>query len=329
MNSWKKVVTIVLALCMLIVLVGCSESQTSETPQDASPSEFKIGYVANTHDSFMLTMATGAEDAAKELGVTFIPMTQSGSSGNINEQASAVENLIAQDVDAIVLSANQPEAMVKSLTAADEAGIIVVSCNVSCADVFPKQATFVGLEDKTACYLGGKALLEQMPDGGKGAGIGIVCGEEGQNSAIARYEGYKQACEEAGATVLAYQWTDWTAETTASIAEDWITKFGDELNGIMVPSDSMCGGLFPILEQNKLTGELFICGMGGFQIAYDAFEKGQMQATQGMKPYEFGNLAVKAAYDLLNGKEVEKFIDTGVTILTPENYKTADHKWID
>ncbi|HUW59633.1 MAG TPA: substrate-binding domain-containing protein, partial [Candidatus Bathyarchaeia archaeon] len=55
-----------------------------------------------------------------------------------------------------------------------------------------------------------------------------------------------------------------------------------------------------------------------------ALKEGSIQALVVQNPYQMGYQGVKAAIDHLEGKPVEKRVDTGVTVVTMENFNNPD-----
>jgi ribose transport system substrate-binding protein len=51
---------------------------------------------------------------------------------------------------------------------------------------------------------------------------------------------------------------------------------------------------------------------------------GLVQALIVQNPYRMGYEGVKAAVDAIQGKPVEKRVDTGVTVVTMENFNNPD-----
>jgi ribose transport system substrate-binding protein len=58
----------------------------------------------------------------------------------------------------------------------------------------------------------------------------------------------------------------------------------------------------------------------------DALKNGQVQALVAQNPRKMGYLAVKTMVDHLDGKPVEKYVDTGCALVTKENLDTPDIK---
>jgi ribose transport system substrate-binding protein len=55
-----------------------------------------------------------------------------------------------------------------------------------------------------------------------------------------------------------------------------------------------------------------------------ALERGDIQALIVQNPFQMGYLGVKAAIDAIEGRPVDKRIDTGVTVVTQENLNDPD-----
>jgi ribose transport system substrate-binding protein len=55
----------------------------------------------------------------------------------------------------------------------------------------------------------------------------------------------------------------------------------------------------------------------------EALKKGDIQGLVVQNPMQMGYLGVKAVVDHLQGKKVEKVVDTGVTLVTPDNMGEA------
>src|SRR5690606_27702934 len=93
----------------------------------AQAADMKIGLVAKSlGNGFFEAANKGAQEAAKELGgveVIYTGPTTTTAEGQIE----VINSLIAQGVDAIAISANDPDAVVPALKKAAQRGIKVIS----------------------------------------------------------------------------------------------------------------------------------------------------------------------------------------------------------
>jgi rhamnose transport system substrate-binding protein len=101
------------------------------------------------NNPYFETAASGAQQAAGELGGQFKQVGPSNASGA--EQVPFIQDLTTQNVNAIAVSAADPDAIAPSLRAARQAGIKVVGYDSSPAqgayDVFVNQANTEGIGD--------------------------------------------------------------------------------------------------------------------------------------------------------------------------------------
>jgi rhamnose transport system substrate-binding protein len=116
----------------------------SEAPSAAAP--VKVTFIPKQiNNPYFDAAKTGADKAAAELGGS---VTQVGPSSATEAQASYIQDATTQGVSAIAISANDPNAVVPALTAAQAAGIKIVGYDSSPAsnyDVFVNQVDFSGV----------------------------------------------------------------------------------------------------------------------------------------------------------------------------------------
>jgi len=117
MSSRPRWVAVLAVACL--VITGCGQ-------KGAAPGETRIGIVAKSlGNGFFDAVHKGADEAAAQLHAKIIftgPTTPTAEG-----QAEVINALIAQHVDAIAVSANDPDALVPALKRAMERGIAVVS----------------------------------------------------------------------------------------------------------------------------------------------------------------------------------------------------------
>ena len=76
--------------------------------------------------------------------------------------------------------------------------------------------------------------------------------------------------------------------------------------------------LLALQDINK-AGKVTFVGFDATPQFIEAMKNNQMQGFVVQSPFAIGELGVKAMIDTLIGKPVEKRIDTGVMMITPEN----------
>ena len=113
-----------LAACLVVALAGCGQRQPAEHAN--ANARTRVGLVAKSlGNGFFDAIHRGADEAAQTLNaeVIFTGPTTPTAEGQIE----VINSLIAQQVDAIAISANDPDALVPVLQRAMQRGIKVVT----------------------------------------------------------------------------------------------------------------------------------------------------------------------------------------------------------
>lgn len=114
---------------MVTVLTGCGESRTI------------VGLITKSNTNpFFVKMREGAESTATGLGLEL--RTFAGRfDGDNDTQVQAIENLVASGATAILLTANDPQAIVPAVQRAREAGVLVLALDTPLDPIDAADAT--------------------------------------------------------------------------------------------------------------------------------------------------------------------------------------------
>ncbi len=113
----KRLLTLLLVAMM--ALGACSGALAEEEPLDI------VFVCVDMQGAFWVKMMEGAEIAAQDYGVNL--QFKSGE-GTLEKQISIIENVVLQEVDAIIVDPLDREGIKPALQAAGEAGIPIVTC---------------------------------------------------------------------------------------------------------------------------------------------------------------------------------------------------------
>jgi ribose transport system substrate-binding protein len=80
------------------------------------------------------------------------------------------------------------------------------------------------------------------------------------------------------------------------------------------------------LQDIGKAGKVTFIGFDASDSFVEAMRAKQLNGIVVQDPFKMGYLGVKTMVDHLQGKPVEKRVDTGVTIITPENLDSAEAK---
>lgn len=349
----RKILGMAMALAMTASLIGCgsggddaqtetpdttTEKVTEETTEPEStedsnneggaveskdPADIVVAYAIKGQNAWLEQQAVGCQAACEELGLPSPTIVYAESQQDAESQVKAIEDFMALGADIIIIDPISATVARQALTNAKEQGVVVIDTD-TVGELTDLTYASVGLDEYTASYEGATEFATSYLE--EGDGVVIIAGEQGDANAENRLKGMTEACEANGIAVLGHQYTDWTPAKTTDAMEDFITNYGDEMKGVLVPSDDMAMGAITALEQANKIDQVKIMGYGGFQVAIDAIENGTMSMTVGMHPYMCGYEAVKIGYDIIvNDKyPAEQFIDVGTDLITTENYTEFD-----
>jgi ribose transport system substrate-binding protein len=312
--------TLFLALSFLVALSACSK-------KSSSAKSYTIAVVpqGSTHE-YWKSIHAGAVKASQDLAAQGIQV-------NINwkgplreddreQQTQVVEGFISQNVNGIVLAPFDSHALVRPVEEAAQANIPTVI--VDSALETPKIISFVATDNNK----GGALAADEMGKLLKGKGkVLLLRYQEGVASTHAREEGFVQKLKSSypGIELISSnQFAGPTRDTAKRTSENLLTRYADQIQGVFTPNESSTAGMLLALQDIQKAGKIVFIGFDVSDTFIDAMRGKQLQGIVVQNPFRMGELGVKTMIDHLQAKQVEKRIDTGVMLVTPENLDTSD-----
>ncbi|WP_295585690.1 sugar ABC transporter substrate-binding protein [uncultured Oscillibacter sp.] len=318
----KKFFALALALVMALSLVACGQKEDTPAEEETPATEEEGGATSDIEVAVVLkTLASeywgyveaGCKAAEKDLGIK-VTVVGPGAESDIEGQVAMIEQQIGAGCDAIVCAPNDAGAAAGALQAALDAGIPVLSVDTNVG--IEGQTSFVGTSNVDAAKQGGLWAAEQV---GEGANAVIIYGQEGDNTSNMRRQGYEEACEEAGVTVLAALSGQNTTDGATKTMEDLLNAYPDQIDIVLCHNDDTAIGAMNACK-NAGVSDMTIVGFDGNQSAVDLILAGEMvKATVAQQPYEMGYQVVEAAVKAINDEDVEATINAPVEVVTAEN----------
>jgi ribose transport system substrate-binding protein len=235
-----------------------------------------------------------------------------------DQQIQVVENFMTRHVSAIVLAPLDSQALVRPVQRSMQAGVPVVIMD---SDLKTEQyVSFVATDN----YKGGRLAGDEMGRllGGKGNVI-LLRYAVGSASTEAREAGFLDALKTnfPGIKIVSSdQHAGATRETAYQVSQNLLNRFAREANGIFCPCEP------PTIAMAKALRDLGLAGGKVKMVGFDAgsqsvqdLKNGDVQALVVQNPVRMGYLGVLTAVHHLQGKPVEKRVDTGVSLVTKEN----------
>ena len=243
----------------------------------------------------------GADEAAKELGDVEVIYT-GPTAATAEAQIEVVNSLIAQQVNAIAISANDPDALVPVLKKAMERGIKVISWDSGVAPegrqlhLNPSDINLIG---ETII----KLAADYLPDGGDVAILSAASTATNQNAWI-----------EAAKKVLPTEFPKINLVATV-YGDDDSVKSTDEAKGLIASYPNLKAIIAPttvgvvaaaqVVTDQNLIGKINVTGLALPSEFKQFIDNGASQAVALWNPIDLGYSAIYLANDLVKGDEAK------------------------
>jgi D-xylose transport system substrate-binding protein len=265
--------------------------------------------------------------AAEKLGATVSVQSADASAERQNAQ---IENLIARNVDVIVIVPFNSKTLGNVIAEARKAGIKVVSYDRLILD--SDIDAYISFDNEKVGEMEAQGVYDARPKGN----YFLLGGAPTDNNAKMLREGQlkvlQPAIDKGDIKIVGQQWVpEWSASTALRIVEDALTANNNKIDAIVASNDGTAGGAIQALAAQHLAGKVPVSG----QDADLAAVKRVMDGTQTMTVYkplkliasEAAKMSVQLArgetpafnakYD--NGKEQVPTILLQPTMLTKSN----------
>ncbi|MCD8355676.1 MAG: sugar ABC transporter substrate-binding protein [Clostridia bacterium] len=308
------------AMCVGM-LAGCGGSSGSSASgsgtSGSSDDAYNVCVIVKLTDGHFNKVIAGAKAYADEHDNVTVDIQSPTSATAYDEQANMIETALGSNYDAVVIAPQQSAAAATKVASTDK---VVVALDTDFES--EKKSTFVGTGNLDAAKAGGTAAAEAA----KAAGVEkptaiILTGVQGDETHDTRLEGYTAGIEEAGGEVIEVQYCDALAEKAATAMEGIIQKYPDGVDIILNTCDDMAVAAVKIIQDSGSAAyaDTIVCGFDGNQAAIELIEQGTLAMDVAQLGYDMGYKAVEAAVSVLDGNEVESFVDSGSLVVSSEN----------
>ena len=312
-----------LVVLVVLVAVGCGQQQPAggsvEKNRAPQPGKIRIALAPKgLAHQFWLTVKAGAEAAAKEFGAE-IDWQGPAKETEVDKQISIMEDMISSKVNAIVMAACDENALIGVVQKAIDAGIPVVTIDSGIkSDI---AVSFVATDNVAGGRTAARELARLIGEEGE---VGLIPFVPGAATSELREQGFLEGLAEFANIKLAqklYCMSD--VAKGMSVTEDMMTS-NPGLKGIFAANEPGAIGSAQALKAAGKAGQIKLVAFDASNEEIQALKEGSIQALVVQNPYQMGYQGVKAAIDHLQGKPVDKRVDTGVTVVTMENFNDPE-----
>jgi ribose transport system substrate-binding protein len=318
----KRLLSVLVCITIVVVLItpGCKQKEESEN-------KYRIAVIPKgTTHVFWKSIHAGALKAQQELkdaGLDVEVIWKGPLKEDDREsQIRVVEDFVTRGVSGIVLAPLDDAALRVPVKNAVNYGIpvVIIDSGLKSDDY----TSFVATDNYIGGRKGGERLAEIL--GGKGKVI-MLRYQEGSASTMNREQGFLDVLKEKYPDILvvsANQYGGATTESAYIASENLLAPLrkpdgGLVIDGIFCPNESTAFAMLRALEDSGLAGKVKYVGFDSSDRLVLALRKKYIQGLVLQDPINMGYLGVKTMVRHLQGEKVEKRIDTGSSVATPEN----------
>lgn len=308
MKNLKKLLVIMATL--FISIAGINIASLTQVQAQDEPGELAI-IIPGAEHGWLAGVAYFAELKAEELGIENYRIL---TSSNVNEQASQIDEVLAQEVGAVVLLPHTDELSLSAQKLVDaDIPLIVFDRRVDVDYTAYVAGSNPEIGEVTAELLG-----EELEGSGK---IAVLNNPSAGSVSYERVDAFKAVMEENYADIELVDMTveNFTQEAGLSVATDMLVA-NPELDAIFSIDDESSLGILQAIKDGGREDIQFLSGAGGsqayFQQIADSEDINLFTATY--SPSMIGD-AVEEAWKVLNGEDVEQDQIVSPTIVNSDN----------
>jgi ABC-type sugar transport system substrate-binding protein len=313
---WRKV-GFAAVLAIGLTACGGNDADTETDTGTQKDGGGTIGVAMPTiQGPFFTAMLYGIEDEAKKLGYKVI-IRDAGGYGNVDQQGTDIENLVAQQVDAILIDPADPTALAGAIQTAKDEGIPLLGSG----DPAPGGVASVSSGHCTIGKEMAKGAKQLLPEGGD---IGILAGPAGAFWSTERLKCFKEDIEGSDIEIVAEQASDPDAAVGLKIASDILQRY-PEIDLLYGADDTVGVGASRAVQAANRCGQTKVLTSVLGEQAAALMEEGCMDYIVAQQVVEIGRTAVRTADQFVQGDPpAETEIEIPLIGVTKDNLAQVD-----
>jgi len=323
----RRAVVWALGVVLLAACAGCRDGSppaaapdVPSPPSPAAPQKPKIALIMKSlANEFFATMADGARKHQAEHAAQFdLVVNGIKDERDLARQVGLVEEMMAGQVDAIVIAPADSKALVSVLKRAQDAGIVVVNIDNKLDDEVLKQTgvriPFVGPDNRAGARMAGEYLAKRLARGDK---VGMLEGIKTAFNGQQRRLGFEDAMRAAGIEIVDVQSAQWEMDIANRVASAMISERAD-IKALLCGNDSMALGAVAAVKAAGRSGQIQIVGYDAISAVRAALREGAVLATVEQHADQLAVFGIEYALQLLRGEAALEDRQTPVELVTAE-----------
>jgi len=265
---------------------------------------------SNFQEERWKTDEAAIKSALEGFGVEYVSADAQSSSA---KQLSDVESLIAQGVDALIILAQDTQAIIPAVEAAAAEGIPVIAYDRLIED---SRAFYLTFDNVEVGRMQARAVLEAAPEGNYVMIKGSPTDPNADFLRGGQQEVLQAAIDAGDITIVGEAYTDgWLPANAQRNMEQILTANDNNVDAVVASNDGTAGGVVAALTAQGMEG-IPVSGQDGDHAALNRVAKGTQTVSVWKDARDLGANAGQIAAAMANGADVDD-IQGAVDFTTP------------
>jgi ABC-type sugar transport system substrate-binding protein len=229
-------------------------------------------------------------------------------------EIALIQSMVSQGVKGIAITPTSP-AVQPALDDAVAKGVKIVLLDNDLPD-WDGKASVVATDNRKGGVLAGQWLASQLKQGDT---LAVLEGVPGVPALDDRVEGMQEGLGDSGIKIVGKAPTDCDQDKGVSAAADLLTAHPDVTAIYGACGPPILGAIQAVTNAGKKSNDLVLVGFDALPDEVKQIVAGNEDASVAQFPAKMGTLGMDTLLGAVQGKSVEKLVDTGTEIVTSEN----------
>lgn len=307
----KKIISIVLVVLLALSLVACGKSPNTSNGKD----KLRVAYVTMDMTSpYFINMINGMKEKAKELD---IDLSIHDGKYQAEPQIQAMETLITQKVDAIIISVNDPVSLQPMIDRAKEAGIKVIAANTEMENT----DAFASVSEYDFGFAGGEIAGQYIKDKLNGEAEVAVLTFTQVPVVLQRIKGLKEGLLSIAPNAKIVAETEAHTRELGLNAAETLLQSNPNLNAVIgINDDAVLGAYEAMIAAGKNGDDVVLVGLDAVEESLEKIKAaGIYRGTVDIAPFESGKLIIENTKKVIEEGPITDMITFPMVKVTVDN----------
>jgi ribose transport system substrate-binding protein len=314
----KRNFTLTALAILAVLLAACGQAAPAAAPEEGG-GPIKIG-MANFSQCCPYFIGMNDAVIAEAKPYSNVTIVSTNADGDAAKFQSDIEDLIAQDIDGVIISGAWLEQAPAALDALAAEGIPTVLVDrqftTGAAEAYD---SYIGPDNFTIGVQDGEYIADRL--GGEGVVVQLRGGPADNSIGLNRSNGMLSVVEQyPGITIVtAPDFGGWSADGGIALMEDLLAS-NSKIDAVFCENDSMCLGAQTAIADAGRADEMFLVGVDGENAALEAIINGTNYGATGLNNSDqIGRAAFNRLMAILAGGTPEKDTYLPSPLITMDN----------